>query len=34
MNKWNKLPTVTKARAYNQIAEDVGMPDYAVEKDW
>jgi len=34
MNKWNKLPDVTKARAYNQIAEDVGMPDYAVEKDW
>lgn len=34
MSEWSQVPNETKARAYTQIAEDVGMPDYAVEKDW
>jgi len=34
MNKWNKVESTTKIRAYKQIAENTGMADYAVEKDW
>ena len=33
-NKWYNIPKQTKVNAYTQIAEDMGMTSYAVEKDW
>ena len=34
MNRWYNNPAETKANAYTQIAEKIGMAPYAVEKDW
>lgn len=33
-NEWYITPKETKVRAYNQVAEDIGMAAYAIEKDW
>jgi len=33
-NEWYDIPKETKINAYIQVAEDVGIPPYAVEKDW
>lgn len=34
MTKWLKIPDKTKRNAYIQIAEQIGMTAFAVEKDW
>ena len=34
MHRWHNTPTETKINAYTQIAENIGMAPYAVEKDW
>lgn len=34
MIKWLDIPDKTKRNAYNQIAEQIGMTAFAVEKDW
>jgi predicted nucleotidyltransferase component of viral defense system len=33
-NEWYDIPKQTKINAYTQVAEDAGIPPYAVEKDW
>jgi len=34
MNKWLTQPDETKSNAYTQIAENIGLSPFAVEKDW
>ncbi len=33
-NEWYNIPKETKINAYTQVAEETGIPPYAVEKDW